>query len=116
MNPDQSRCEGCVYINPWEKAARRLRLDGPPAGARDFDAITTFWVRESALEQNLDRQLLENLQSWFANDWAFGRVLYMVNRNQIRDIALLEEAGLARLYTFETTREPGLYYLFGPAS
>jgi hypothetical protein len=116
MNPDQSRCEGCIYINPWAHIARRLRLDGPPDGAHDYDGITTFWVRESALERELDRQLLDGLQSWFADEWAFDRMLYMVNRDQARDIELLEQAGLARVFTFETTRAPGLFFLYGPAS
>lgn len=114
LNPDQSRCEGCIYINPWSHITRLLRLDGPPEGARDFDGITTFWVRESALAGDLDRQLLGGLQGWFTEEWAFDRMLYLVNRDQTRDAELLDEAGLARLYAFETTREPGLFYVYGP--
>lgn len=113
LSPDEARCEGCIYINGWDATARHLRLDAPPEGARDLDALTEFWVRDSALERELDRQLITGLLTWFADEWAFERALFLINRDQVRDVTILEEAGLSRLYTFDTSREPGRFYVYG---
>ena len=113
LSPDESRCEGCIYINGWDKIARRLRLSEPPPEARDYDAVTTFWVRESALERDLDRQLVAGLLSWFDEEWSFERTLLMVNSDQQRDIDVLRELGLLPLLTLDTPHEPGLYYFYG---
>jgi hypothetical protein len=113
MNHEETRCEGCVYINGWEQACRHMGLSTPPNDRRDFDAITSFWVRDSAMERELDRELVSGLLEWFGDEWAFGRTLFLVNRDLTRDIQVLEDAGLDRLYTFETAKRPGEYYIYG---
>jgi hypothetical protein len=115
LNSDKTRCEGCVYINPWSMT-RELHPKSAPVDLPDDAAIVTYWVRESALERDLDRQLLDALIEWFSGDeWAFDRVLFLVNMNQQRDIEQLEDAGLERTVTLVSERSPGRYFFYDVA-
>lgn len=112
LSEDKTRCEGCVYINPWAMT-RELHPQSAPVDLADNAAIVTYWVRDSALEQDLDRQLLDGLIGWFRSDeWAFDRVLFMVNMNQQRDLEQLEEAGLERTVTLVSERSPGHFFFY----
>lgn len=62
MSPDESRCLGCVYINP-------VLDDGA-------DARLHMWVRQSAYDQGLDPLLFRTVQQWIARGWPFQRVIY----------------------------------------
>lgn len=114
MSHDESRCEGCTYTNGWEKTARRMGAPIPDI-ARDFDGLTSYWVRDSALAHGLDTELLRGLIDWFDRDWSFGRALFFANSGQTRDIACFEEAGLARLATIAGTAPPGTFHIYGPS-
>jgi len=113
MNHDETRCEGCVYINGWDGTCRDIRLSEPPADARDFDAIIEYWVRDSALENDLDHELVSGLLTWFDHEWAFDRTLFRLNLDLPRDVQTLEALDLVRLYAFETPTPPGTYYIYG---
>lgn len=112
LSLDKSRCEGCVYIEPWSMT-RGYHPNATPVELEDDAARVTYWVRESALDRDLDRQLLEGLIDWFRGDaWEFERTLFLVNMNQQRDIEQLEDAGLARAVTLVSGRPPGRYFLY----
>jgi hypothetical protein len=62
MNPAESECLGCVYINPTRK--------------REYDAAVYLWVRDSEFEKGLDPILFEAVKEWIADDWPFREVAY----------------------------------------
>ncbi len=57
MNLDESRCLGCVYIEPSEKA--------------DYDARVILWVRQSELGSGFDDQLFATVKKWLSEKWPF---------------------------------------------
>ena len=129
MNVDETRCLGCVYINPLRPMLRRLagrgdhaavpgaedRPDDDPAwrDVRDDEAVVDFWVRPEGVAGDLDRRLLAALLAWFAREWPFSRVAFMANENQRRQQRVFEDAGLRRRYMVETPKEPRVYYIYG---
>lgn len=62
LTPDQTRCLGCVYINP-------------PRGFT-VDARVYMWVRQSAYEQGLDQVLFQTVKAWIDEAWPFTNVSY----------------------------------------
>lgn len=62
MSPDESRCLGCVYIDP---------LEGYPEAAS-----VRLWVRQSAHDQGLDSALFRTIRRWLDDCWPFERVVF----------------------------------------
>lgn len=54
---DESRCLGCVYLNPTTKL--------------DYDVEVKLWVRKSELETGLDDELHQTVKAWLERDWPF---------------------------------------------
>lgn len=102
MNPDGTRCEGCVYINPWQDALAHRHIDATmdDVTVGEHEAVVTFWARTSGFERDLDRQLFSGLVAWFENDWSFSKITFMTNDGLERQVALLEETGFNRRYAF----------------
>ncbi len=98
MNPAESECLGCLYINPPE----RLTGHNEEAGRylSDNAAFVDFWVRQSRMADRLDRRVLQALIPWFQNEWAFSQVLFIAQRSEERQIGLYEEMGLRYFYRF----------------
>jgi hypothetical protein len=71
MNPNESRCLGCVYIDPSEKVG--------------YDANVTLWVRKSEMANGLDNKLFHAVNKWLADDWWLQQSLFpdvkLVGRN-----------------------------------
>jgi RimJ/RimL family protein N-acetyltransferase len=101
MNPDESECLGCVYINPL---ARILQRVGAPtadlACTRDDEAEASFWVRQSREADDLDKRLLAVLLPWLRRDFAFVRVVLRAFAAEERQVAIFEEAGLQVVATY----------------
>ncbi len=99
MNPSETECLGCVYINPLERLLKHFKAsEAELAALDDYQACVSFWVRQSRLADELDRRLLAALVAWFERDWAFSRVFFSVNEQVERQARLLAEAGLEKLY------------------
>jgi len=96
LNPDGTRCEGCVYINPLELWLDHcgFKRDGDGSRFDDDTPAVTFWVCDSALARGLDRQLLTGLRNWFQQEWPFTQVVFPLLNTLTADIALLESSGL----------------------
>ena len=62
MTLDESRCLGCVYIDPTLK--------------RGCDAQVAMWVREDELGTGLDERLYGVVKSWVAECWPFRHAIY----------------------------------------
>lgn len=113
LNRDETRSEGCIYIDSWDEALRGSNATPASIGAHDYEGVASYWVRDSALERDLDRQLLAGLRAWFKRDFAFTRVVLRANQEQTRDIQVFEEAGLQRLQTVDIPAEGRTVYFYG---
>ena len=58
MNDDESRCLGCCYINPSDRA--------------DYDAVAFYWARDVEFEAELGSAFRKFINS----SWPFNRVAY----------------------------------------
>lgn len=101
MNPTETECLGCIYINPLESLLKRLgESTEEPVEIGNYEARATFWVRQSRLADDLDKRLLNALLTWFKAEWVFTRVAFLARKVQERQIRLFNEAGMRLLYTF----------------
>jgi RimJ/RimL family protein N-acetyltransferase len=87
LDPDETRCLGCVYVYPRDQDKDQDR-EGPD------EAMVWFWVRPECVEANLDQRLLAALVPWLQEDFAFTRVLIRASANDARQLALMRAAGL----------------------
>ncbi|HEX5692129.1 MAG TPA: hypothetical protein VFX76_19070, partial [Roseiflexaceae bacterium] len=91
MNPQGDRCLGCVYITPLMPQAGALC-----AGA-SYPAKVGFWARTSELANDLDAHLLATLRTWFAAEWAFDCIVWLVSPQDERQATLARAQGMERL-------------------
>ncbi len=119
LNPDGTRCEGCVYILQFTRSMRNRGFNPDESIPRfdDYAAVVSFWVRDSALVRQLDRELLTGMRKWFAEDWPFSAVVYRINDNQSHDRELFINAGLDYRSSHATESSPLMWHLYTePAS
>jgi hypothetical protein len=90
LDPTERICLGCVYINHLK--------EGPMRG--EYMALLRFWVRQSYLDGDLDRRLLESLIDWFRNDWAFSRVVLTVADADERQNQLANDLNLQPVHAY----------------
>jgi len=62
MSLDESRCLGCVYVDPSEKAG--------------YDAKVILWVRQSEVGNGLDEKLYAAVRTWMSEQWWFSTVAF----------------------------------------
>jgi hypothetical protein len=62
MSPDESKCLGCVYVDPSEKL--------------DYDARVILWVRQSEVAAGLDEKLFATVKGWLFDTWWFTEVAF----------------------------------------
>jgi hypothetical protein len=62
MNIEESKCLGCVYIDPTHKIG--------------YDAEVYLWVRESEFKEGLDPVLYDAVKNWVKEKWPFKKVAY----------------------------------------
>lgn len=95
LAPDETRCLGCVYIYPRERALRAYHADeAARAAVGDDEAEVSFWVRTERLADDLDQRLLAALGPWLREAFAFASVRFGALARERRQVALLEGAGL----------------------
>ena len=111
LNSTQDRCEGCIYINPLDRSGVHDPT-GVTADLPESTARVTWWVRDDALERDLDQQLIEGLVDWFRATWDFDVVTFLTRAENAHDVALLEDAGLERIVTLADQNGPGEFYLY----
>ncbi len=104
LNPEGTRCEGCVYMYPLDRWLVHNGFERRGTGDEfaDNTPAVTFWVRDSALVAGLDRQLLDGLREWFQQDWTYEQVVYLFTDNLPDDVALVESLGLVRRASHES--------------
>ena len=62
MSLNEKTCLGCVYVYPSVK--------------KGFDAEVYMWVRKSAFDKGLDKELYETVRNWIEKEWPFKKVAY----------------------------------------
>lgn len=62
MNLDESKCLGCIYIDPSSNS--------------DYEAMVFLWVRQSEAETGLDEHLFKSVKTWLLEKWPFKTVAY----------------------------------------
>ena len=77
MTPDESRCLGCLYINPTRKGIH--------------DASVTMWVRADELASGLDAELDTAARAWVARDWPFAHPAFPGRAISVADWRALPE-------------------------
>ncbi|MDQ3548996.1 MAG: hypothetical protein M3439_09270 [Chloroflexota bacterium] len=114
LNPDGSRCEGCVYILSFVNSMRHRGYVPAVDGIQTSDdaAVVSYWVRESALAAGLDRQLLAGLREWFSSAWPFSQVIYRINDHQQHDRQVFEDAGLVHRGSHLSQSSPLMWHLY----
>lgn len=95
LNPAGTHCLGCVYITPLGDYAEALYANAT------YAARVGFWVRTSELANNLDEHLLALLRGWFAAEWPFDLVTFVVSQQNTQQITLFTEACLKQQLAFE---------------
>jgi hypothetical protein len=88
LNPQETRCLGCVYLVPLSSPELQL------CESSAFAANVGFWVRTSELVNDLDRHLLATLREWIQTEWAFDCVVFIISQQEVRQATLFAEAGL----------------------
>ena len=114
LSADESRCEGCVYIRPYDSSQWHPRI-APTSAAPQADehaAVVTWWMRLSAVAQKLDEELLAGLMGWRRADWRFSEVFFLVNQERSRDLLLHREAGLHEIATARSVDGSTRWHLF----
>lgn len=96
MNPTETECLGCLYIFPL--TARWLsKAEVTPMGdavLADYEAVISFWIRQSRLAEGMERRLLDVVRPWFEQEWTFDGLLYFTNEAVEKQVAMFEAAGL----------------------
>ena len=60
MNLEESKCLGCIYIDPSEKVG--------------YDAKIIFWIRKNEIDNGLDEKLFSEIKIWISKEWQFKSV------------------------------------------
>lgn len=106
LNPQGTRCLGCVYIMPLRP---ELKLLGEGAV---YPAAVRFWVRASEVADGLDVDLLAALREWLQTAWAFDWILFHVGLQDVHHAALFTAAGLSELLAY-TSSDGRRWRVFG---
>lgn len=108
MNPAETECLGCVYINPFELSPEERIVDDADFAIKlDDAAVIAFWIRQSRLGEALDERLLDTLITWFKDEWAFTRLLFVTNEQVSRQISLLDKSELQQRFVVEIPEQAG---------
>ncbi|MCJ7549049.1 MAG: GNAT family N-acetyltransferase [Anaerolineae bacterium] len=97
LDPQGTRCLGCVYVVSPRPEEIPVCRDAAHA------ADVAFWVRASEVANGLDQHLLACLREWFNAEWAFDRVLFRVGTQDDHHTALFEASGLSKLLTYASS-------------
>jgi hypothetical protein len=113
MNASESICLGCVYIRPLKALLTDLGADTDLIESVDSQAaVVSFWVRQSRLDDDLDKRLLDSLIDWLRREWTFSSVSFRTNSNDTRQRRLFELAGLRRLHSIDFPDTSGHFFIY----
>ena len=103
MNPDETRCLGCLYINPLPPELQEIQLKVDLEEAKPGTAaFTRFWIRRSLQAEKLDLHLLTAFRTWFQDQWGLAHLFCQASPVDNHQQFLFTSAGLTRALKFET--------------
>jgi hypothetical protein len=116
MSLDESRCLGCVYVDPLMRLLERGRIveDNRRQNVPDVSGVVRYWARQSEIGRGLDRLLFQALVEWFRSEWAFSQVFFQANEHDQRQRETLDRAGLGRAYVVQVPGIRGTFLVCGP--
>ncbi len=114
LDPAGDVALGCVYVFPIDATFLTKAEVSPRGDARweDLDAVVYFWMRPSRPAVGMDRDLLAALRAWFAGEWGFERTGYVTNEQYVRQVELLEGAGVTVRFELREPGKAGAYLVF----
>ncbi len=92
LNIDRTRCLGCIYIKPVESITANTSEEENKL--RTFDAILSFWVRESLQENQMEQSIIDFLIKWMKETWKFNELVFATNDLIPQQISMFEKNGL----------------------
>jgi hypothetical protein len=96
LDPDGTRCLGCVYVFPTS-ATFLARSTVTPVGDdqwADVDAVIFFWVRRPQMEMGMDEHLLTALRAWFKEGWKLRKTVYVTSEPFTQQVDLMDRTDL----------------------
>jgi hypothetical protein len=111
LTPDESECLGCVYTKPlhdFKQTNPSLLTD-----VTHLDACTRFWIKEPLLAFKLDLDLLNTLNYWFEDVWAFRTHYFHVRAAHTQQVKLFTSAGLKQMFSLTVADRRGAYHFYG---
>jgi RimJ/RimL family protein N-acetyltransferase len=115
LNPGQSQCLGCVYVNQLSKMHALSKSDEAlPDVCEERDAIVRYWVRPSRIGDDLDWRLVTVLVDWFNDAWPLNSVYFRAHAHDRRQQHLMDKAGLPLAFTLDVSGRQGPFFAFGP--
>jgi hypothetical protein len=112
LNSTGDQCLGCVYIQPLSDELQNAQSVRDAVGGEGCAAFVRFWVRESRLVDDLDRQLIEALFTWFEKAWPFAVVLFRTARGNSRQVKLFESLGLLLRHEASDADSPAAWLFY----
>ena len=115
LRPDESECLGCVYVFAHDAAFLAASTVTAAGDARwdAIDAAVYFWVRTSLVADGLDRALLGQLRRWFAEEWRWSDVVFVVSELFAQQLAMIDETDLERRFEIVEPDKPARYWAYG---
>lgn len=115
MNPSATECLGCLYITPLNNLLKQATniTDAERANVGDYEVVARFWIRDSRLPDKLDERLLDALRQWFSREWAFSRLLFRTNENDVRQQQLFTDKGFHLQLSLQIPGRTGRYLHYG---
>ena len=62
MNLEESKCLGCIYIEPSSNPI--------------YETMVFLWVRQDELKNGLDQHLFESVKKWTSEKWPFKTIAF----------------------------------------
>jgi len=95
MNPEETFCLGCIYMNPLIQETVDLIIRQLPAKDEElFSASIRYWVRESHATKKFSSEILGKIIQWLNNEWYFNCVVFPVAILDSTQTKLLVESGV----------------------
>jgi hypothetical protein len=115
LDPDGSRCLGCVYVFPTS-ATFLAKSTVTPVGDdewADVDAVIFFWARLSQMAMGMDERLLVALRAWFTDEWKLEKTVYVTSEQFTQQVGLLNRTDLNLKFELLEPGKPGKRLVFG---
>ncbi len=110
LNPAKDTCLGCVYIKSMLELIENN--EAWETAVSDYSALVRFWVTQSYLTQELDKTLLQTLDQWFTDSWAFNQLYWHTPVNNRQQIDLFQDNGRQLVDRILLPNRGGYHFLF----